>query len=252
MCYFSDMYEKQIETITQPELSSLTKRRWHEVVDSEVGSAIANNEEISIMYLDLDNFKSVNDELGHDRGDEVIARLDNLVAVAAGSIRTTPRIDQPRNEMDFVSMPNLKDRKPFLVEAGHVGGDEFAILFKGGVAVKEKITQRLLENLNNELEKPENKPLRDLGIGLSMGFATLKKGMNAQDLMREADMDMYRNKIGRVPELSIDQQRYLELGLIALENAGVRPRDIDKYGRKKFHNDIQLLLDYSTASNTAA
>ena len=245
------MHENQNGIKTNPELQALTKKEWHEVANSEINAAIANDEEISVMYLDLDNFKSVNDELGHERGDEVIARVDNLVAVVAGSIRTTQRTDRPRNEMDFVSVPDLKDHKPVFVEAGHIGGDEFAFLFKGGVAVKEKITQRVLENLKNELEKPENKPLRDLGVRLSMGFATLKKGMSAQDLMREADLDMYRNKIGRVPELSIDQQRYLELGLIALEQAGLRPRDIDKYGRKKFHNDIQLMLDYAEPSHAA-
>ena len=245
------MHENQNGIQTNPELQALTKKEWHNVANTQIEAAIANDEEISIMYLDLDNFKTVNDELGHDRGDEVIARFDNLVAVVAGSIRTTHRFDQPRNEMDFVSVPDLKDHKPFFVEAGHIGGDEFSFLFKGGVAVKEKITQRVLENLNNELEKPENKPLRDLGIGLSMGFATLKKGMNAQGLMRAADLDMYKNKIGRVPELSIDQQRYLELGLIALEQAGLRPRDIDKYGRKKFNNDIQLMLDYTGSSHAA-
>ena len=245
------MYENQNDTQTNPELQALTKKEWHEVANTQIDAAIANNEEISVMYLDLDNFKNVNDELGHDRGDEVIARFDNLVATVARSIRTKHRIDQPRNEMDFVSVPDLKDHKPLFVEAGHIGGDEFAFLFKGGVAVKEKITQRLLVNLNNELEKPENKQLRDLGVGLSMGFATLKKGMNAKDLMQEADMDMYKNKIGRVPELSIEQQRYLELGLIALEKAGLRPRDIDKYGRKKFHNEIQLMLDYPEPSKAA-
>ncbi len=115
--------------------------------------------------LDLDHFKSVNDNFGHDSGDRV------LVAVA-GRLRASLRADDT---------------------AARLGGDEFVVILDGlsdhgeAVAISERIAASLRE--------PVDVGSRRLQISASVGLAVGNAGQaNPNMLLADADADMYRRR----------------------------------------------------------
>lgn len=134
----------------------------------QIQTAIARRYELplSLVLLDIDRFKQVNDQHGHATGDAV---LKQMVGLLRASVR----------EADFV--------------VRH-GGDEFALLLpqtglEGAVLVAERIRQRILDN---PWESP-NGPLR---ITLSGGVASLIRDETNQELLRRADSALYQAKRG--------------------------------------------------------
>jgi len=120
---------------------------------------------VAALFIDLDNFKSINDTLGHGAGDELLcsvcARLQNVV-----------------RDIDAL---------------GRLGGDEFVIVAEGMSldAGPELIAERLLDALGQpfELRDAENR----LTVTASVGIATGDRG-SAEELLRDADIAMYRAK----------------------------------------------------------
>jgi diguanylate cyclase (GGDEF)-like protein len=120
---------------------------------------------VAALFIDLDNFKSINDTLGHGAGDELLcsvcARLQNVV-----------------RDIDAL---------------GRLGGDEFVIVAEGISldAGPELIAERLLEAFKQpfELQGAENR----LSITASVGIATGDR-LSAEELLRDADIAMYRAK----------------------------------------------------------
>jgi diguanylate cyclase (GGDEF)-like protein len=117
-----------------------------------------------VMFLDLDDFKVVNDTLGHDAG-------DRLLCAVAGRLRTTLRVGDI---------------------AARLGGDEFAILLDDdpGLARSAGVADRIIETLRSTF------PLdgREINIGVSIGIAAARTGIRADELLRNADVAMYTAK----------------------------------------------------------
>jgi diguanylate cyclase (GGDEF)-like protein len=120
---------------------------------------------VAALFIDLDNFKGINDTLGHGAGDELLravcARLHGVV-----------------REIDAL---------------GRLGGDEFVIVAEGMSldAGPELIAERLLAALSQpfELAGAENQ----LTVTASVGIATGDR-LSAEELLRDADIAMYRAK----------------------------------------------------------
>lgn len=111
---------------------------------------------ITAVYCDLDGFKAVNDTHGHERGDEVLARVADLLRSVARST-------------DVV---------------GRLGGDEFVIACSGiGVEHVATLVARLDESMDS-----------GLGVEISVGVATSHAGASAAELLARADRAMYVNK----------------------------------------------------------
>jgi len=132
-----------------------------------------------IIFIDIDHFKAVNDEFGHQVGDAVLCGVaDRLVA----NIRRS----------DIV---------------GRVGGEEFAVCVAG---VRLPDVRRLAESLNRAVAAaPFETPVGPLKITVSVGVACYAKGDTLTDLLDRADAAMYdakragRNRTkARVPEPS--------------------------------------------------
>jgi len=119
---------------------------------------------ISVLYLDLDDFKKVNDSLGHSEG-------DRLLVAAAERFRICARAG------DTVS---------------RLGGDEFAILIEDG-ADTEGI-QSLVERLGEAMAHPFVLGGNEVHVNMSVGVATAGAEDSADDLLRNADMAMYTAK----------------------------------------------------------
>jgi diguanylate cyclase (GGDEF)-like protein len=124
-----------------------------------------NQAPVAALFIDLDNFKSINDTLGHGAGDEL------LRAVAC-------RLESVVRDIDAL---------------GRLGGDEFVIVAEGMslAAGPELIAERLLEALKQPFElKCADTPLT---VTASVGIATGDR-VSAEELLRDADIAMYRAK----------------------------------------------------------
>ena len=117
----------------------------------------------TLLLIDLDGFKEVNDTCGHAGGDAV------LVAVA-GAIRDRTRV------ADTV---------------GRLGGDEFAVLFESsdasnGIAIGEQIIARITEAARTVAGAPP--------VTASIGIVRVRPGCSAEEMLAEADRAMYAAK----------------------------------------------------------
>jgi diguanylate cyclase (GGDEF)-like protein/PAS domain S-box-containing protein len=118
---------------------------------------------IAVLFIDIDDFKTVNDSLGHAAGDEL------LVGVA-GCLREAVR------DADAVA---------------RLGGDEFAVLLEGVDANQaEVVAGRLLESLDRPLVVEGTEIFPRASIGIALGGA----GASGSSLLREADAAMYDAK----------------------------------------------------------
>ncbi|KGJ87549.1 EAL domain-containing protein [Colwellia psychrerythraea] len=127
------------------------------------------NDKTAVLFLDLDDFKKINDSLGHEIGDKVL-------------IQSAYRLKQVLREGDTV---------------GRLGGDEFIVLLRGITEHQDAIV--ITENLLNSFKEPFLIDGRELMLTLSIGVAiSPENGRCASDLLRNADTAMYQAKdLGR-------------------------------------------------------
>jgi diguanylate cyclase (GGDEF)-like protein len=133
-------------------------------VDAALTASTGHAGTVAIVFIDLDDFKDVNDTLGHAAGDEVLR-------VAAARLREAVR------PTDVIA---------------RLGGDEFAILLEGvhEPAVAMRTAQRAVTALAASLEVAGT----SVHVGASAGLALRRLGSDPESLMREADVAMYTAK----------------------------------------------------------
>lgn len=138
---------------------------FHKCLQSALEEHALNSESVAILYLDLDQFKQVNDTLGHPAGDELLRRV-------ASRLQTCIR------KGDMVV---------------RLGGDEFAILQTGAEQPSSAMT--LSERVVKELGRPHNIEGHRVVAGTSVGIAVASPGLTAADmLIKSADIALYRAK----------------------------------------------------------
>ena len=120
--------------------------------------------QVAVMFLDLDNFKNVNDTLGHDAGDRL------LQAVAQRLVKSTRSSDT----------------------VARLGGDEFAILVEGCTATFE--VERLAASLITKLDQPFPLGTTEVHVSASVGVAFSSSEVGADALLSKADIAMYHAK----------------------------------------------------------
>lgn len=148
-----------------------------------------SHEKAAVFFLDLDDFKKVNDSLGHEVGDKL------LIAAAA-------RLQQTLKQIDTV---------------GRLGGDEFIVLISS--LNDENDALAIAERLLQAFRKPFKLEGRDLILTLSIGIAiSPKDGTCASVLLRNADTAMYQAKaMGRntssffTPQMNVAMRRRFEI-----------------------------------------
>jgi diguanylate cyclase (GGDEF)-like protein len=120
---------------------------------------------LAVMFLDLDNFKVVNDSLGHEAGDDLLRAL-------------VPRLREALLLMDTVA---------------RFGGDEFVVVCEGLRRRREVVT--IARRLQDALERPFELGGESFKLSASIGVRTaMEEEVDAMSLLRDADTAMYRAK----------------------------------------------------------
>jgi len=134
-------------------------------VEKAIASAKRRNKILAILFIDVDNFKFINDTYGHLIGDKIIQMVSKI-------LESTLRID------DFIT------RK---------GGDEFIILLND-LARKEDINY-VLDKIIEHFEKPLEIENQKIPLTLSIGISIFPDdGDTVKDLIQKADYVMYKSK----------------------------------------------------------
>lgn len=133
-------------------------------MDAALAEAARCKEEVTVMCLDLDGFKTLNDTMGHQAG-------DRCLEVVADRLRSVIRGHDT---------------------AARVGGDEFVLVFPGaGGVTATKLAERVLR----ALDAPCQINGADIGIRASLGVSVFPRdGSGTSALLRKADAAMYRAK----------------------------------------------------------
>jgi diguanylate cyclase (GGDEF)-like protein len=138
---------------------------FNDRLEHALAHADREGQSVAVLFLDLDNFKVVNDSFGHEAGDTV------LVAVAQ-------RLRACLRASDTVA---------------RLGGDEFTLLVEEDV--DEPAVERLAARIADALRAPVRVADRDLVVSASIGIAlSTPRQSRAPTLLRKADTAMYQAK----------------------------------------------------------
>lgn len=150
------------------------RRHYYELVAGEMRRNHRYDEPFTVAYIDIDNFKTVNDTMGHAEGDKVLRQVATIIAA---SIRETDTV-------------------------ARLGGDEFALLLpetagESAMTVAAKVRQQLKNDVENHWP-----------VTFSMGLVTyLKSPATIDEVIGRADRLMYE-----VKEVSKDALRWEVVG----------------------------------------
>ncbi len=166
----------------------------NEAMTGAIATSKRNNTPLAVMLMDLNNFKEVNDTLGHYYGDRL---LQSIVPVLKKSIR----------EIDMIA---------------RLGGDEFAVILPSANLDDAKL---IATRIINAMEQPFSVDQHILHIGISIGISQHPEdGTDGDSLLQKADVAMYiakRNSLGfSVYDLSRDKNSLTRLVVLGkLRNA---------------------------------
>ena len=150
---------------------------FKELLDKALAHAQHHKRILAILFIDVDNFKRINDTLGHDLGDEL------LQAITARLLKTV------RNS-DCVSRTN---ENAIINTLSRLGGDEFIVLLSEISDVQDpaKVARRILNDISEPFMLRGHKVIITASIGISMYPCD---GEDAQHLLKYADLSMYHAK----------------------------------------------------------
>ena len=131
----------------------------------QVGHALARAQRtagtVTVLFLDLDNFKTVNDSLGHAAGDHLLVEAARRLAVCV-------------RESDLIA---------------RLGGDEFAVLVEQTASVEEVL--HIAGRIRTALSTPFALGGKEVFVNASIGIARTSSGETTDELVRNADLAMY-------------------------------------------------------------
>ena len=144
-------------------------------VDGLLAEARSTDSRVAIVYIDLDNFKRINDTLGHTIGDGV------LKAIADRLSRSIRRRSEEQDEDDI---PNGVAR---------LGGDEFAFAIHD--FDDDGVLRSIAERIGDQLRKPVSHGGHEFVVTPSVGISVFPEdGECVEDLLKNADVAMYQAK----------------------------------------------------------
>jgi diguanylate cyclase (GGDEF)-like protein/PAS domain S-box-containing protein len=181
----------EFQTFHDPLTGLANRTRFLDQLDHTLHQAEPRTDPIAVLLLDVDDFKSVNDALGHAFGDQLLEALARRLASATRAGDTLARI----------------------------GGDEFALLLASGAM--PRTAKHVAQRITRQLTSPFHVAGTEMSVSVSMGIAVSRPSRDAsEDLLRDADLAMYLAKQkgkGRVemarPRMQDEALRHL--GIVA-------------------------------------
>ncbi|MBA6391572.1 EAL domain-containing protein [Colwellia sp. BRX10-3] len=151
------------------------REKFKQLVHTALDRAERKNEKAALMFIDLDNFKTVNDTLGHDAGDKLLQSV-------------TQNLKDCLRPSDYIS-----NDEQIKLSLSRLGGDEFTLIVSG---LKDTVG---LENIASRIHKKLSQPTyideQELLITGSIGIAIYPDdGNNLETLLKYADIAMYKAK----------------------------------------------------------
>ncbi|MBI2377263.1 MAG: GGDEF domain-containing protein [Deltaproteobacteria bacterium] len=165
----TQLFDQLHQAATSDALTGLANRRYLlQRLEQELSFSTRHGSPLAVLMLDLDNFKPINDELGHAAGDEALK-------LVASSLRRAIRLE------DVLA---------------RYGGDEFVVLSRGYEPDSvRKFAERLRRTVSDDVGE-EPAPLSNLAV--SIGVAHFDPGsgdrVRPMDLLSRADAALYRSK----------------------------------------------------------
>jgi diguanylate cyclase (GGDEF)-like protein len=144
----------------------LNRRSLTEQLEHAIVRAQRQDEHLALLFLDMDKFKSINDALGHDAGDELLVQM---AARLRGAVRSA----------DLVA---------------RLGGDEFVVLMEGlpSYTAAAEVAKKIIHASSAPFDICAQQGIRtSVSVGISM---YPDDGRSVHDLMRSADLAMYHAK----------------------------------------------------------
>ncbi|MBN1960495.1 MAG: EAL domain-containing protein [Deltaproteobacteria bacterium] len=205
-------------------LTKLPNRRlFNDRLDQALLHAQRYHRVLAVLFLDLDDFKTTNDSLGHSMGDEL------LCAVAKRLLSCVRQSDSVSRHFDPHESTTM----------GRLGGDEFCILLDELRGVDEAIT--VAERIIAMLEKPLTIGEREIITTVSVGIAIYPdSGNDRETLLKNADAAMYAAKVKGKNTFAVFEQSMTSNTLLRLT--------IDVGLRKALDRD-EFLLHYQPIIN---
>lgn len=144
-------------------------------LEKAIASAVRRDSHVGVMFLDLDDFKRINDTFGHSVGDELLMQAAGRLSAC---LRREDDVAVNRDGSDSVA---------------RVGGDEFVLLLRD--VSEANALAVVAERLINAFRKPFVLAGRKVQAQISIGIACCPgDGQNAEVLLKHADMALYRAK----------------------------------------------------------
>ncbi len=182
-------------------------------VEHALALARETRQDVAVMFLDLDNFKNINDSLGHDAGDRLLQTAAQRLVKCTRSADTVARL----------------------------GGDEFAILLEGVCGVAE--VERLAEAIAQSFREPLFLEGSESRITTSIGVAFAVEDDDTEQLLRNADIAMYQAKASGKGRFVVFQPHMEE----QLRERLRLEEDIERaLDRREFFIEFQPLVDLNT------
>ncbi len=138
---------------------------------------------LAVMFLDLDNFKPVNDQLGHDAGDELIRVVAKRLVE---TVRTTDTVSTNREE-------ELLEHQPGQAVVARLAGDEFMLIISD--VDRQEQAEVVAQRIRESVMQPITIHGMECAVGVSIGICLFPDNAeNANELVTCADIAMYEAK----------------------------------------------------------
>lgn len=132
---------------------------------------------VAVFFIDIDDFKLVNDSLGHDAGDQLIIEMSARLKHSLRAADTVGRADDPGGVANALA---------------RMGGDEFTVLLEDITDPTEAL--RIAERIQSTISAPLVLSGQDVFKTASIGVALSTGQIGSEELIRNADIAMYRAK----------------------------------------------------------
>ena len=199
--------EEQLKRMALHDPLTLLANRslFRDRVEHAVAVSKRNGRGIAVIFVDLDNFKHINDSHGHAIGDRVLHRSAQRLVKATRSGDTVARL----------------------------GGDEFAVLLENLTSQEPvlEIAARIVETL----QEPFDQPVANLQVTASVGIAFSNFDHGVEELMRDADVAMYAAKSAGKGRFVVHEP--------SMQHAASERREMEAELDKAMH-EAQFLLHY--------